>query len=115
MSFAQIWLKLKCKNTSKILRGKYSQKSIDNATKSATDAFKTASNRAIEKTAEATGHLIGNEIADEVKKVSKTSPHNNTETVTNEEKYIGLDREIARERYISPEKKQKAIEDLKLI
>ena len=33
-----------------------------------TDAFKTASKRAIEKIVEATGHLIGNKIADAVAK-----------------------------------------------
>ena len=39
--------------------------------KSATDAVKTASKRAIQKTAEATGDLIGNKIADKIIIVSK--------------------------------------------
>ena len=34
----------------------------------------------IKKTAEATGDLIGNKIADKIKRVSKTSPKNNSET-----------------------------------
>ena len=55
------------KNISKNLSGKYSQgmlamrqKLLDHAKQSATDAFKTASKRAIQKTAEATGDLIHN-------------------------------------------------------
>ena len=47
----------------------------------ATDAFKTTQKRAIQKTAEATGHLIGNEIADKITKVSNNSQQNNSETV----------------------------------
>ena len=40
---------------------------------SATDAIHTASKRAIQKTAEATGDLIGNKIADKITSVSKKS------------------------------------------
>ena len=36
------------------------------------------------KNSEATGDLIGNEIADRIAKVSKTLPQNNSETTTNE-------------------------------
>ena len=45
------------------MRYKYSQKLVDTAKKSATDAIKTASKRAIQETAEATGDLVGNKIA----------------------------------------------------
>ena len=48
--------------------------------------------------------MIVNLIATEITKVSRTSPQNNSETVTNEEENIGRDREISRERYIFPEK-----------
>ena len=41
------------------------------ATKIAADAIKTASKRAIQKTAEATGDLVGNKIADKITIVSK--------------------------------------------
>ena len=51
--------------------------------KSATDALKTSPKRVIQKTAEATGDLIDNKIADRITKVSKNSPQNNLETVTN--------------------------------
>ena len=57
------------KNISKILCGKFSQKLLDHAKQSATDALKTASKRAITKTAEATGGLIGNKITDKITKV----------------------------------------------
>ena len=46
------------------LSNKYSQKLLDTAKKIATDAIKTASKRVIQKTAEATGDLIGNKTAD---------------------------------------------------
>ena len=39
--------------------------------KSGTDALKTAGKRAIQKTAEATGDLVGNKIADKFTSISK--------------------------------------------
>ena len=52
------------KNMGKSLSSKYGQKFFDSAKKSTTDAIKKASKRAIQKTAESTGDLIGNKIAD---------------------------------------------------
>ena len=52
------------KNIGKNLSNKYGQKLLDSAKKFTTDAIKTASKRVIQKTAEATGDLIGNKIAD---------------------------------------------------
>ena len=52
----------------KDLNNKYGQKLADSAKKSATDSFKIASKRAIQKTAEATGDLVGNKIADKLLK-----------------------------------------------
>ena len=52
------------KNIGKYISSKYSQKLIDSAKKSATDAIKTAS-------AEATGDLIDNKIADKITKFFK--------------------------------------------
>ena len=98
------------KNISENLRGKYSQTLFDYAKQSATDALKTTSKQAIQKTIEGTGDLIGNKIANRITKVSKTSPQNNSETVTNEH-----DKEIPKERYISPEERQTIIDDLRLI
>ena len=81
-------------NIGKSLKSKYSEKLFGYAKQSATDAFKNASKRAIQKTLEATSNLIGNQIADKITAVSKKSPQNNS--VSNEEK-------ICRERHISRE------------
>ena len=97
------------KNVSKNVSSKYSQKPIDHAKQSATDVFKTASKRAIQKRAEAISDLIGNEIAYKIMKVSKNSQQNNSETVRNEH-----DKEISKEIYVSTIERQKIIDDLKL-
>ena len=57
------------KRISKNLRDKYSQKLLDHAKQSAADALKNTSKRVIQKTAEATGDLIGNKIPDKITKV----------------------------------------------
>ena len=72
------------KNMSKNLSGKYSQKLHDYAKKSSTYALKITSKRVIQKTAEGTGDLVGNKIADKITKVSKNSQQNNSEIFTNE-------------------------------
>ena len=54
---------------------------IDNAERSATNAFSTSSKRVIQKTAEASGGLIGNKIANRITKVSKNSQQNNLKTI----------------------------------
>ena len=68
------------KNVTKSLSGKYSpgmldmrKKLLDHAKKSATDALKTSSKRVIQKIAEGTGDLIGNNIANKITRVSKIS------------------------------------------
>ena len=97
---------------SKKLSGKYSLKLLDHAKQSATDAFKTASKRAIQKTTEAAGDLTRNKITDKTIKVSRRSQQNNSEKWNR--KYR-IDGETLRERYISLEKSQKIIDDLRLI
>ena len=57
--------------------------------------------------------MIRNKTTDKITKTLRTSPQNNLETVLNEEKNIVLGREILRERYMSPGKKQKIIDDLR--
>ena len=54
------------------ISNKYIQKLLDSAKKSATDAIKTASKRVIQKTAEATGDLICNKIADKITSATKS-------------------------------------------
>ena len=69
MSFAKI-MSTNATKFAKNLSNKYGQK-LDSAKKFSTDAIKTASKRAIQQTAEATGDLIGNKIADKITSVSK--------------------------------------------
>ena len=57
------------KNMGKNLSNKYGPKLLDSAKKTTTDAIKTASERAIQKAAEATDDLIGNKIADKTTSV----------------------------------------------
>ena len=63
------------------MSNKYGQKLVDTAKKSATDSIKTASKRGIQKTAEATGDLMGNKIADKIASVSKKKSNNNNDDV----------------------------------
>ena len=63
-----------------------------------------------------TAAKIGNKITDKITKVSKISPQNNSEIVTNEKENIGLDREILTEKYILHKKdRQLLIDDIRLI
>ena len=72
------------------------------------DAIKIASKRAIQKTAGATGDLIGNKIADKTTSVSKNYPK---ELHSQNEGEIV----IPKERYIFPEKRQQIIDALRLV
>ena len=54
--------------------------------------------------------MIGNKIAGKITKVSQNSQQNSSEAVTNEH-----DKEIPKERYISPKERQKINDDLRLI
>ena len=66
LSFAKNMGKNIGENISKSLNSKYSQKLLDHANQSTTDAFETSSKRVIQETAEATGDLIENKIADKI-------------------------------------------------
>ena len=100
------------KNMGKRLSRKYGQKLLDSAKKSTTDVIKIAPKWAIQKTAEATGDLIGNKSADKITSVSKKSAEELTNNKTEEE-----DVEIATpiKTYISPEERQKNIDELRLV
>ena len=71
------------KNIVESLSNKYGQKLLDSAKNFTRDAIKTASKRAIKKTAEATGDLISNEIADKITSVSKKKSNNNNKKKKN--------------------------------
>ena len=98
------------KNMGKILSNKYGEKLLDSAKKSTTDAIKTASKRAIQETAEATGDLIGNQIADKITSISKKPSNNNNNNNNEDAKIIAHNR-----RYISPEERQKISNELRLV
>ena len=100
---------------SKNLSSKCSQKLLDYSKEYTTNARKTVSKTAFQKMSEETGDLIGNKIADKITKVSRVSPQKSSEIVKNEAGNIGFDREIPKERYISPEKRQKIIDNLRLM
>ena len=99
------------KNMGKSLSNKYGQKRLDSAKKSTTDAIKTASKRAIQETAEATGDLTGNKITDKTTSVSK-KPSNNSNNNNNDE---DLELTTHKKRYISPEERQQIISELRLV
>ena len=105
--FAKIMGKKICKNISNGLNSKYRQKLLDHAQQSVTDTLKTELRKAIQKAERTTGDLIDYKVAEKITKVSKTLPQNNLEIVESET-------EILKERYISPEKRQKIIDDLRL-
>ena len=69
LSFAKKLVKYIDEYLNKCLSGKYSQKRFDQAKQSATDASKTSSERVVQKTAEATSDLIGNERANKITKL----------------------------------------------
>ena len=48
--------------------------------------------------------MIGNKITDKITKFLRTLPQNSPETITNEAENIGFDREIPKEKYVSPER-----------
>ena len=105
-------------NMGKNLSNKYGQKLLDTAKKSTSNAIKAESKRAIQKTADATGDLIDNKIADKI--TDTASPKDVSiskkpvkELSNNDEE----DMEITthKERYISPEERQKIIDELRLV
>ena len=101
------------KNMGKSLSNKYGQKRLDSAKKSTTDAIKTASKRAIQKAAEATGDLIGNKIADEITSVSKKKSiiiNNNNNNNNNDVELI-----THKKKYMSPKERPQIINELRLI
>ena len=91
----------------KNVSNKYGEKLSDTAKISSANALKIVGQRAIQKTAAASGNLVGNFIADKIASISKrpaTEPHSNV-----------VSNEIPKERYISPQERQKIIDELRLI
>ena len=93
-------------NAVKKIGDKYGKNLMDTAKKkkkTGLDPAKTAYKRVVQKTAEATGDLISNKIADQINSLRK-SKNKEQENETNEVEEI----------YIPPEKRQQIIDDLRL-
>ena len=73
----------------------------NHAKRSGTDALKTLSKRAIQKTAEATGNLIGNEIVVKLQRSQKLHHRMVQVPLTNETVNHGLHTETLKKRYVS--------------
>ena len=86
---------------------KYGKKLTDTAIKTGKDFATIAGKKIVHKSAEATGDLIGNNIADKITSASKKS--HNEEVQSNE-----VNNEMPKERCISPKERQKVIDELKL-
>ena len=84
----------------KVGTSKYSKKIIDTTKKQGSEFARTAGKRIVQKSAEATGDLIGNKIADKITSLGKLK---NKEKETSEEEII-----------ITPEKRQQTLNDLRL-
>ena len=73
---------------------------MDTAARTGIDAAKAASKRVVQKTAKATGDLIGNKIAEKITSVGKSKQDDKTKKIE--------------EIYISPEKRKQMIHDVRL-
>ena len=87
------------KNMGKNLSNKYSKKMFDTAKKFETDAIKTM------------GDLVGNNTADKIINVSKEA----NKGLSNNDETEDVELTTHKKRYISPEKRQQIIDELKLI
>ena len=85
----------------KKLDNKYGKKLMDTATKTGIEAVITVSKRLVQKTAEATGDLIGNKITDKITSIGKPKEKENEKTKEIEEIYI------------PPEKRQQIVDNLR--
>ena len=104
----------------KNVSNKYGQKLLDSAKKSTTDAIKTTSKRAIQKTSgEATGDMIGNKITDKIRSVSKKKSakelHNNNNNNNNNETKEDVEIATLKKKHISPEERKQIIDKLRLV
>ena len=88
----------KLMNTSKNFNSKYGKKVTDTAIETGKDFATIDGKKIVHKSAEATGDLIGNEIAYKITSASKKS--HNEEIQSNE-----VNNEIPKERYISPKER----------
>ena len=83
---------------------KYGKKLTDTAIKTGKNFATIAGKKIVHKSAEATGDLIGNKIADKITAKPSKKSHNED----------NVNNEILKEKYISPKERQKILNELKL-
>ena len=88
---------------------KYGKKLTDTAIKTSKDFTTIAGKKTVHKSAEATGDLIGNKIADKIR--AKPSKKSQNEKILSND----VNNEITKERYIPPKERRKIIDELRLI
>ena len=88
---------------------KYGKKLTDTAIKTGKDFATITGKKIVHKSAEATGYLIGNRIADKI--TAKPSKKSQNEEIQSNK----VNNEIPKERYIPPKERQKITDELRLI
>ena len=83
---------------------KYGKKILDNSLRAGKDFAKIAGKKVLTKSAEATGHLIGNKIADRITKSARNKEQKEDDRIIEEMQEI----------IIHPEEREQIIRDLKL-
>ena len=89
----------------KSMKKKYGKKILDNILSAGKDFVKIAGKKVLTKSAEATGDLIGNKIADRITKSTRDKAQKEDDRITEETQEI----------IIPPEKREQIIRDLKII
>ena len=88
----------------KSMKKRYGKKILDNSMSAGKDFAKIASKKILTKSAEATGYLIGNKIADRITKSTRNKAQKEDDRIM----------EQTQELIIPPEKREQIIKDLKL-
>ena len=91
-------------DVSKSMKIKYSKKMLNNSLSAGKDFAKIAGKKVLTKSAEATGDLIGNKIADRITKSARKKKQKEDDRIM----------EKTQEIIIPPEKREQIIRDLKL-
>ena len=86
------------------MKKKYGKKILDNGISAGKDFAKVAGKKVLTKSAEATGDLIGNKIADRIIKSSRNKDQKEDDRIMEETQKL----------IIPPEKREQIIKDLKL-
>ena len=94
----------KIRDVGKSMNKKYGKKILDNSLSAGKDFAEIAGKKVLTKSAEATGDLIGNKIADRITKSARNKEQNEDDRIMEE----------TREIIIPPEKREQIIRDLKL-